>query len=65
MNCPSCHSSTTVIDSRAKPDTVYRRRRCDSCDFRFTTWELSEQAIARAARVLEEGSKAIREMMPS
>ncbi|HBD38224.1 MAG TPA: transcriptional regulator NrdR, partial [Cupriavidus sp.] len=42
MKCPFCgHSSTQVLDSRVSEDgdTVRRRRRCEACDRRFTTYE--------------------------
>lgn len=42
MQCPFCHAvDTRVIDSRRaeEGDTVRRRRRCEQCDNRFTTYE--------------------------
>ena len=42
MKCSNCDSmSTRVIDSRVteKGYTIRRRRACESCDFRFTTYE--------------------------
>lgn len=42
MKCPFCkHLETTVIDSRVPDDgdTVRRRRRCELCERRFTTYE--------------------------
>jgi transcriptional repressor NrdR len=42
MQCPHCHhEGTRVIDSRpADANTAIRRRRvCDSCEHRFTTYE--------------------------
>ena len=45
MKCPFCgHSDTQVIDSRAtdEGDRIRRRRRCVSCDRRFTTYERIE-----------------------
>ncbi len=42
MKCPSCENTNTrVIDSRLteKGYTIRRRRACESCDFRFTTYE--------------------------
>lgn len=45
MKCPFCGSlDTQVIDSRVNEagDAVRRRRRCTSCDKRFTTWENAE-----------------------
>jgi len=45
MKCPFCgHSNTQVLDTRMSEDgdTVRRRRRCESCDRRFTTYERIE-----------------------
>ena len=45
MKCPYCaESSTQVVDTRENEDgdTVRRRRRCLSCDKRFTTYERVE-----------------------
>lgn len=42
MHCPICsHEDTRVIDSRLSPDgtSVRRRRECEKCDFRFSTFE--------------------------
>jgi transcriptional repressor NrdR len=42
MHCPTCNATDTkVIDSRLLPEgqSVRRRRKCESCDFRFTTYE--------------------------
>ncbi len=43
MKCPFCgYSETQVLDSRVSSeegDTIRRRRRCLSCDRRFTTYE--------------------------
>lgn len=42
MKCPYCRSSDTrVIDSRSVDDsnTIRRRRICESCSSRFTTYE--------------------------
>lgn len=46
MHCPFCaNPDTRVLDSRlAEPgDAVRRRRRCESCDRRFTTYERYDQ----------------------
>lgn len=48
MRCPFCnHDNTTVIDSRVSEagDAVRRRRLCEACDRRFTTYERSELAL--------------------
>ena len=48
MKCPFCgHTDTLVVDSRIgeEGDVVRRRRRCDKCDRRFTTYERAELAM--------------------
>ncbi len=45
MKCPFCgHENTRVIDSRPAEDnnSIRRRRVCDECDKRFTTYEKVE-----------------------
>ena len=45
MKCPYCNNpDTRVIDSRPTEDgsTIRRRRSCDECDKRFTTYEKVE-----------------------
>lgn len=47
MHCPFCTSgSTRVLDSRLTDpgDAVRRRRRCEACGERFTTYERVEEA---------------------
>lgn len=42
MQCPQCQSlKNSVIDSRLTDSNsaIRRRRQCDTCDFRFTTFE--------------------------
>ena len=45
MKCPFCgHDNTRVIDSRPAEEnnSIRRRRMCDECDKRFTTYEKVE-----------------------
>ncbi len=47
MQCPRCqHNGSRVVDSRpADENTAIRRRReCENCKFRFTTFERLEQS---------------------
>ena len=47
MHCPRCKSKeTSVVDSRLAEDgrAVRRRRECDKCDHRFTTFERQEMS---------------------
>ncbi len=48
MKCSRCDSSKTrVVDSREGVDgrSVRRRRECESCEFRFTTFERIEESL--------------------
>lgn len=43
MRCPFCSAEDTrVIDSRPAENTIRRRRQCESCGRRFTTYEKIE-----------------------
>ncbi len=46
MRCPTCqYNGTRVVDSRPVDDNkeIRRRRECESCGFRFTTFEKIEE----------------------
>lgn len=48
MKCPFCqHSESKVIDSRVstEADMIRRRRECDACNQRFTTYERVEDVL--------------------
>lgn len=48
MKCPRCESQKTrVVDSREGADgrSVRRRRECETCEFRFTTFERIEDVL--------------------
>src|SRR5438309_3223456 len=43
MQCPFCGSTQhRVVDSREAADAIRRRRQCENCDERFTTYERAE-----------------------
>lgn len=45
MRCPNCGSGDTrVVDSRDAQNAVRRRRLCENCGTRFTTYERVESA---------------------
>lgn len=47
MHCPKCkHPDTSVLDSRVTQEgkAIRRRRECDKCRFRFTTFERLEMS---------------------
>jgi len=59
MNCPFCASpDTQVIDSRVSEagDAIRRRRRCASCQKRFTTYENAELRLPQVVK--SDGSRA-------
>jgi transcriptional repressor NrdR len=53
LRCGSDHSS--VIDSRGDADAIRRRRECQECGFRFTTFERVE--ISLPAVVKKDGRR--------
>jgi transcriptional regulator NrdR family protein len=58
MWCPSCRplEKTSVLESRASLVEVRRRRCCDKCGYRFTTYELPKSTlrkVKKAAKILE------------
>jgi len=58
MRCPFCsHEDTQVVETRESDegDVVRRRRRCQSCDKRFTTYERAE--IAMPSVVKKDGAR--------
>ncbi|MCF8192458.1 MAG: hypothetical protein RIS59_193 [Pseudomonadota bacterium] len=53
MRCPFCgESDTQVVDSRASDDgsSIRRRRRCVTCDRRFSTVESSELRLPQVVK---------------
>ena len=58
MRCPSCgNPDSRVIDSREAEDgaSIRRRRACDRCEARFTTFERSESARIQVLK--KDGSR--------
>jgi transcriptional repressor NrdR len=58
MRCPRCEGTgTRVIDSRdlENGSTIRRRRECEACSYRFTTYERPEGA--RLAVVKRDGTR--------
>ena len=45
MRCPFCSGETSVIDKRDGEDSTRRRRECDKCSKRFTTYERPEIVV--------------------
>ncbi|WP_158736615.1 transcriptional regulator NrdR [Alteribacillus sp. YIM 98480] len=63
MLCPACHSDATrVLDSRPSNEgkSIRRRRECDACHHRFTTFEIVEEIpliVVKKEGTREEFSK--------
>ncbi len=58
MKCPFCgHLETQVVETRESDenDVIRRRRRCNSCDQRFTTYERAELALPQVVK--KDGSR--------
>lgn len=58
MHCPFCNTpDTKVIDTRLSPDgdQVKRRRECQQCTERFTTFEVAELDMPRVVK--RDGSR--------
>jgi len=58
MYCPHCSATDTkVIDSRLidTGTTVRRRRECDSCEYRFTTFE--RRGMVEMMVIKKDGTK--------
>lgn len=57
MNCPKCNSMQVVIvDTRPNPETVWRRRECLDCGFRFNTKEVRAIETERKLKKYETES---------
>lgn len=53
MHCPYCdHPDTQVLDTRISEegDSIKRRRRCESCDRRFKTYERAEISLPKVVK---------------
>jgi transcriptional repressor NrdR len=45
VRCPFCQSETKVVDTRESEHSVRRRRECEKCEKRFTTYERPEITV--------------------
>ena len=50
MTCPKCGEKTRVIDCAADEDSVWRRRECTCCKYRFNTLEIDEDLYERLVK---------------
>jgi transcriptional regulator NrdR family protein len=44
-SCPSCGKRSSVLDSREKGESVWRRRMCFACGRRWSTREIYEEDL--------------------
>jgi len=61
MRCPFCSSlNTRVVDSRlvGEGEQIRRRRQCDDCTERFTSYETAELAMPRVVKA-RDGSREL------
>jgi len=63
MKCPNCrYEGVEIIDTRAAYTRVVRRRKCKTCQHKFTTWEMPEDELAdlrKRAAALDDLRKII------
>ncbi|MFB9859750.1 transcriptional regulator NrdR [Salinicoccus siamensis] len=60
MKCPNCHhTSSRVVDSRHTDElsAIRRRRECEECGFRFTTFERME--LSPLVVVKKDGNREV------
>lgn len=67
MECPKCGDQVKVIDSRVRQTKtsegiIYRRRKCPVCNFRFSTFEITEARL-KILMSAQIQLKAMRDMM--
>lgn len=75
MECTECnHPDTSVMDSRKSTmygGSIRRRRKCDSCGIRFTTYELldtnvnamtNRPNVLEAIQILEETTAKLKKL---
>lgn len=57
MKCVKCKKDTRVAESRPRNNTVWRRRKCNSCDTQFRTIEILEPVVKPKAESLPEAPR--------
>lgn len=57
MTCPKCSETTKVVDSRVEVDSVWRRRECQNCGYRFNTTEIDVDMYERLVRQNDKGQR--------
>lgn len=62
MRCPACqYNGTRVVDSRPVDDNkeIRRRRECESCGVRFTTFEKIEETPLIVVKKMVRGKNLV------
>lgn len=62
MRCPTCqYNGTRVVDSRPADDgnSIRRRRECEKCGFRFTTFEKVEESPLIVVKKTEQEKNSL------
>lgn len=61
--CPECGGKTRTLDNRpTKNGDVWRRRECNSCKFRYTTFEILGGPHSRSLEIVEWASESNRDI---
>jgi len=55
MICPNCRGWTGVIDTSKRARFIRRRRVCEDCGHRFTTYEVQAVYLVELLEILNEG----------
>ena len=54
LKCPKCgYDQSYVINSRSKDGGIRRRRECNGCGYRYTTYEACEDIVTKRAIMRE------------
>lgn len=51
VQCPQCNGESSVIDWRDGEDARRRRRKCNKCSHRYTTYEIHAKDYERMRRL--------------
>lgn len=63
MICPKCGAEMRVVDSRPiEANSVRRRRACEECQYRLTTYEITQEQLGRFNRIERERGKILNTM---
>ena len=54
MKCPKCKEGTAVVkETRPSKSGLRRRRQCDLCEHKFTTYEMTDENLLEIGSMLE------------